>query len=164
MADSVRERILQNVGEVLALATIANGCNTDIGDNVLRSRVIGDISELPAVAFAGLPSVPADSQYMSIDSFIMPLQISGGASIVQSTDRSTNVENIAILGEAILADIQEAVGLIDLDDPNAVITKIMFDGGIDQQPETMDNDAAVIAAVQYSIYFDTVGDDPYTQV
>lgn len=164
MADSVREKFLQNVDLALQNITTLNGYNTNIGNNVLRTRIIGQIGELPSVGMVGQPSTPSDNGgWYQVDRRDMPIVMTGGVSINPSTDRQTNVEQIQKTGEQIQADIEKAFGTIDFYQPGATATKVFFNGGVELQAETQENEAAVMVAVQYTITYDTVKDDPYSQ-
>ncbi len=163
MADSVREKILQKISTQMATITVANGYETDIGSSVYRSRMIGSLENVPALAITGLPDVKDDDSEYRIDMLIMPVAIVAGDAITPNTDRATNSTLIAQKQEQILADIRKCFGAITLKDAGYEATKVYYTGGVETQAEMFDNQAGVIVAATFNIHYHTISGDPYSQ-
>ena len=75
MSDTIRESILSNLVTRLAVITVANGYNTDIGGNVLRAKVtLGKDDPPAAVVF---PEPEESFRKYGKQHCVMPVRVEG---------------------------------------------------------------------------------------
>lgn len=158
MADTIRERIIQNIITGLAVVRTANGYNTDCGRNVQRAISNLDSSEIDA--FVVWPGPEESVRKYGISNISMSLRVEGLAIFGE--------ENHSVVSEKILGDIIRVMtGVIDDEDAKTRMTGGLAEdiqyvtGGTEAYPEN--EDTAVGAAAEFAVKYQTVAGDPYNQ-
>lgn len=160
MATTIRELIISDIKLNLQDISIANGYNSDAGDNVFRARSFGDISNLPAVVI-GLPDDVQNVKRHNMDNIVMQLPVWIAAKYTQDDDYETRSENAAILIEQLLGDVRKAMGqritAAEIQD------KSYLQGSPQEMPSAREGEMACVVQTLYQIKYQTVSGDPYTQ-
>jgi hypothetical protein len=158
-ADTIRELIIDNIVSNLENITSANGYNTDAGNLVVRSREIGDISELPGIALNARPDEQADNKQYGYDTLIMPVDIIIADSYAFASGHKANKLAVSEKGEQILGDIRKAMG------QTVALAEIVTyqNGGIEEYPLERENAFKVVVNATFNIQYETVKNDPYNQ-
>ncbi len=161
MSDTIREKIIRQIADRLAVITLANGYATDIGANVKRARKHLDESELPACVIHPQPETPELKYGQSYQT--MPVRIEG---IVEYGDADPSAVSEQILGDLIKA-VTEQPGT-ETSPNTGWVRSPQYDesihykgGGTDEYPD--EERLTVGAAVQIEVVYATKIGDPYAQ-
>jgi len=151
MANTIREKIIQNLITRAGLILIASGYNTDIGANVQWVRQNLDPDELPAtVVWPG--EEEATKKPYGASSQEMPVKFEGFA-IFGAT-------NPSVVSEQILGDLIKA--MTSSDPTGGLADSVTYaGGGTEEYPS--DKEEAVGCAATFNIVYETVKGDPYSQ-
>jgi hypothetical protein len=107
MTDTIREIIIQDFVARLAVITVVNGYNTNIGSTVLRARKKVDVDELPcSVVIPGIEKVAEHNG--GYDKFIMPMRLEGLLEIVK-TGSPAEWDDPSVVSEKILGDLKKCI-------------------------------------------------------
>lgn len=154
--ETVRERIIQAIQRNLQEIRVSSGYNSDCGKLVLRASLALPVEKLPAVGFTPQPDEPREKKY-GHDLLTMPVTITASALYRDDPDIENQAEEISRLGEAILGDVRQAMGLNIEPGKRADYQG----GGIEDYPEIREGEKAVQVTVLYHVEYETEINDPY---
>jgi len=157
MADTIREKIINNIVGNLQQIKIINDYNTDIGLQVFRGESFINTSILSACFVIPEQDEKEEQQEYGADRLIMPVSIIGIAKYTYSTSKTTESDNISKLGEKILGDIRLSMGLcVDYTDEIIYVS-----GGIQDYPDSRQGEISVQVNCTYQIKYKTLKNNPY---
>jgi len=102
MADSIRERIIQNAVTRAGLITVANGYKTDIGSNAVRDLKTQDEDTLQTVVVAPYQETSTKEKFGKV-SHVFPM------TLMAAKKYDPDTETIGKVSESIYADLIKAM-------------------------------------------------------
>jgi len=164
MADSIRERIIQEVEAGLSVLTIANGFNSDCGRLIERAKINWDDTDAPCMSiFPGIETA-ANTEYR-IDKNVMPMVLNLLDTYTNTTSAITGkpVSGASVKSEKMLADAKEAMKRVFSVLTAGMVQDIQYKGGgVQEYPGLEKKIIGVIAT--FDITYETKHNDPYNQI
>lgn len=152
MSNTIREKILQQILARLAVITIANGCQTGVGTNVVRARRSIDPDELPAAVLWPRPET-AEEIY-GRTRCAMPVRVEGLAAMGSG--------NASVISEKILGDLVKCLVSSAWVRSPEYITDIAYRGG-GTETYPAEGETAVGTYADFIITYETKIGDPFSQ-
>lgn len=163
MADSIRERIIQEFQYYLSGLTIAEGFNTDCGRLIERGKMQWDEEDSPCMSL--FPGVETASQAVhGRDTMVMPITLNLFETYTDTTSIVTGkpVSGASVKGEKMLADAREAAKRAFRQLTQGLAQGIAYKGGgIQEYPDLSKKTIGVLAT--FEIEYETKRGNPYEQ-
>jgi hypothetical protein len=156
VADTIREKIIQDAMTRVALILVANGYNTDIGENPQRALKTQDEGITKTVIV--IPRIETTEGVIGAygdDAHVFPLDLSG----VVAFDDDT--EDISVVSEQIYGDLVKAMTRRDSAFSTNIESIEAISGGGFEIPKNEEKFAGAIA--NFEIKYTTKTGDPYTK-
>ncbi|MGB5217113.1 MAG: hypothetical protein WBN66_02325 [Smithella sp.] len=164
MADSIRERIIQEVEAGLSILRTANGFNSDCGRLIERGKKEWDDTDAPCMSiFPGIET--ADDTGYRADKNVMPMTLNLFDTYTNTVSTVTGkpVSGASVKGEKMFADAKEAMKRVFTILTAGLVQNIQYKGGgIQDYPGLETKTIGVIAT--FDITYETKRNDPYNQL
>ena len=155
MADSIRERIIQECEYQLTQLILAKGFNTNAGANSERGRVSWEDDDAPCMSVFPQAETAERTQYRA-EKMTMPFKID----VIDTYTPAT--ETASKHGEKVLADIRESMHKIVKNPAGTLSDDVIYQGGgVQEFPEK--SKAIVGVTATFNIIYQTKIGDPYKQ-
>jgi len=154
MADSIRERIIQECEYQLTQLTTANGYNTNAGAKQERARVSWEENDAPCMSIFPQSESAERTQYRT-EKMTMPFKI-------DIVDTYATTDTASKHGERVLADLRESMNKILKNPAGTLADDVVYaSGGVQDFPEHSKRVVGVTAT--FNVIYQTKIGDPYKQ-
>ena len=163
MADSIRERIIQEVEAGLSILTLANGFNTNCGRLIERGKKEWDDTDAPCMSiFPGIET--ADNTGYGVDKNVMPVVLNLLDTYTNTVSAVTGktVSGASAKGEKMFADAKEAIKRVFTVLTAGLVQDIQYKGGGIQDYPGLETKIIGVMAT-FDITYETKRNDPYNQ-
>ena len=152
MAETIRQKVFDEIESLASQILVANGYNYDIGNTVIMERSKFHYSMMPCMIL--VPGLEVASKAYGNQVLTIDWQGFGVVPIPEDRDMIPQVAN-KVLGGMILGLIGQRLSNSVLED------RIYQQGGLSEYPD--DGEVALPVTIQFQVVYHTVLGDPFTK-